>query len=131
MTAKEKLTSNNSKINSINSGLSTIKNKFNSNMVLVNAKSGSANNIPGVEVINGAIISVNDEIDSSITNIIVNTPSTLPRVMIETSNTIDLECDGNTINCGGSNYNIANLDNLTAENIKNGVSIGGVIWYLF
>lgn len=125
MTAKEKLTSNNSKIESINSGLSTIKNKFNSNTALVNAKSSGGNTIPGVEV-NGVNLHITDEIDSSITHINIDTATKLPMIVVEKSNTVDLEYNGNEVIFAGTDYTVTGLTNLTAENIKNGVSIGGV-----
>lgn len=125
MTAKEKLTSNNSKIESINSGLSTIKNKFNSNTALVNAKSSGGSAIPGVEV-NGVNLHITDEIDSSITHINIDTATKLPMIVVEKSNTVDLEYNGNEVIFAGTDYTVTGLTNLTAENIKNGVSIGGV-----
>ena len=125
MTAKEKLTSNNSKIESINSGLSTIKNKFNSNTALVNAKSSGGGAIPGVEV-NGVNLHITDEIDSSITHINIDTATKLPMIVVEKSNTVDLEYNGNEVIFAGTDYTVTGLTNLTAENIKNGVSIGGV-----
>jgi hypothetical protein len=125
MTAKEKLTSNNSKIESINSGLSTIKNKFNSNTALVNAKSSGGNTIPGVEV-NGVNLHITDDIDSAITHINIDTATKLPMIVVEKSNTVDLEYNGNEVIFAGTDYTVTGLTNLTAENIKNGVSIGGV-----
>ena len=125
MTAKEKLTSNNSKIESINSGLSTIKNKFNSNTALVNAKSSGGSAIPGVEV-NGVNLHITDNIDSSITHINIDTATKLPMIVVEKSNTVDLEYNGNEVIFAGTDYTVTGLTNLTAENIKNGVSIGGV-----
>lgn len=125
MTAKEKLTSNNSKIESINSGLSTIKNKFNSNTALVNAKSSGGSAIPGVEV-NGVNLHITDEIDSSITHINIDTVTKLPMIVVEKSNTVDLEYNGNEVIFAGTDYTVTGLTNLTAENIKKDVSIGGV-----
>ena len=125
MTAKEKLTSNNSKIESINSGLSTIKNKFNSNTALVNAKSSGGSAIPGVEV-NGVNLHITDEIDSSITHINIDTATKLPMIVVEKSNTVDLEYNGNEVIFAGTDYTVTGLTNLTAENIKKDISIGGV-----
>ena len=80
--------------------------------------------------INGVVDSTNqlnihDSFDSD-KNIYVNTPTKLPMIVLDTSNTIDLEGDGNNIIFAGTDYTLTGLPNLIADNIKAGVNIGGV-----
>ena len=80
--------------------------------------------------INGVVdstnqLTINDSFDSD-KNIYVNTPTKLPMIVLDTSNTIDLEGDGNNIIFTGTDYTLTGLPNLTADNIKAGVNIGGV-----
>lgn len=80
--------------------------------------------------INGVVdstnqLTINDDFDSD-KNIYVNTPTKLPMIVVDSSNTIDLEGDGNNIIFAGTDYTLTGLENLTADNIKNGITIGGV-----
>ncbi len=80
--------------------------------------------------INGVVdstnqLTINDSFDLD-KNIYVNTPTKLPMIVLDTSNTIDLEGDGNNIIFTGTDYTLTGLPNLIADNIKAGVNIGGV-----
>lgn len=81
--------------------------------------------LPGV-TLTDTMITLGSGLPSKYTDIYINTPTNKPEVIIEYNNNIDFEGDGNRIVFAGENYTLLGLPNLTAENVKSGVNIGGV-----
>lgn len=81
--------------------------------------------IQGVEK-DGSQIKITDDINTN-DSIYVYTIEKSPNITIEDANTVIFEGDSNIIYFNGSDYELNGLENLTAENIKAGIGIGGVV----
>lgn len=85
----------------------------------------SGGGIAGV-VKQGSQIEITDGVDEN-DSIYINTIEKRPTITIEDANTVIFEGDSNIIYFNGSDYELNGLENLTAENIKAGIGIGGVV----